>query len=299
MFYLYKYSNFKAKEVECILNEYATEVAAESTILKTMMTENKDSAVSTQSSSPSSLSTYGVDLRTLNVDLPELQEVDTMAIAKNKALLAAQLVSGACLVEDTSLHFHALGGMPGPYIKWFQQSLKSSGLYNILAAYDDKSATAVCTLAFSPSPHADPILFTGECRGTIVPPEIGQNGFGWDTIFVPDEEMQKQQQQTNADTTEYEPRSFSRMTMDEKNQLSHRGKAVRKLAVWLNKNHEELFRRQQKGEIAVGHQGFRFQKHNVQVFNPNIEPSAVSAEDTIAVRRLSALPSEEKNAASS
>lgn len=58
-----------------------------------------------------------VDLRILAVDLPELQEVDTAAIAKNKALLAAQLANGPCLVEDTSLRFNALGGMPGPYIK--------------------------------------------------------------------------------------------------------------------------------------------------------------------------------------
>jgi len=58
-----------------------------------------------------------VDLNVLTVDLPEIQEVDTIAIAKDKALLAAQLANGPCLVEDTSLEFHALGGMPGPYIK--------------------------------------------------------------------------------------------------------------------------------------------------------------------------------------
>lgn len=58
-----------------------------------------------------------VDLNVLNVDLPEIQEVDTIAIAKDKVLLATQLANGPCLVEDTSLKFHALGGMPGPYIK--------------------------------------------------------------------------------------------------------------------------------------------------------------------------------------
>ena len=58
-----------------------------------------------------------VDLIMLNVDLPEIQEVNTMAIAKDKALLAAQLANGPCVVEDTSLQFNALGGMPGPYIK--------------------------------------------------------------------------------------------------------------------------------------------------------------------------------------
>jgi Ham1 family len=68
-----------------------------------------------------------LDLTVTSINLPEIQEVDTIAIAKQKAILAAQLVNGPCVVEDTSLEFHALGGMPGPYIKWFQETLKSEG----------------------------------------------------------------------------------------------------------------------------------------------------------------------------
>lgn len=52
-----------------------------------------------------------VDLRIVTVDLPEIQEINTEAIAKSKAILAAQLCGGACVVEDTSLQFNALGGM--------------------------------------------------------------------------------------------------------------------------------------------------------------------------------------------
>lgn len=54
-----------------------------------------------------------VKLRILDVDLPEIQEINTEAVAKNKAIQGAQLAGGACVVEDTSLEFHALGGMPG------------------------------------------------------------------------------------------------------------------------------------------------------------------------------------------
>ena len=52
-------------------------------------------------------------------------EINTEAVAKNKAIQGAQLAGGACVVEDTSLEFHALGGMPGPFIKWFQDKLGS------------------------------------------------------------------------------------------------------------------------------------------------------------------------------
>lgn len=156
--------------------------------------------------------------------------------------MGAQLAGGPCVVEDTSLQFQALGGMPGPYIKWFQDSLKSEGLWNILAAYEDKTATAVCTLAFCPYPHADPVLFTGVTQGQIVQPVPGR-GFGWDSIFVPDESL--------------EEKTFSCMTTEEKNALSHRGKAVRQWADWLALNQEELWQRQ-SGRPAIGHKGLDF-----------------------------------------
>lgn len=91
-----------------------------------------------------------LDLTVLSVDLPEIQEVDTLAIAKNKALLAAQLADGPCLVEDTSLCFHALGGMPGPYIKWFQQTLKSNGTYT---RYTRRPHAAVVVLRLEKRSH--------------------------------------------------------------------------------------------------------------------------------------------------
>jgi len=181
-----------------------------------------------------------VDLRLLNVDLPEIQEINTEAIAKSKAIQAAQLAGGPCVVEDTSLQFSALGGMPGPYIKWFQAKLKAEGLHKILNAYDDKSATAVCTLAFCPAPHADPVLFTGKAKGKIIAPDESR-GTGWDTIFVPDGE----------------DLPYSELSIERKNSLSHRGKAVRLWAKWLGTNQDELWERQ-SGRPALGHRGLDF-----------------------------------------
>jgi inosine/xanthosine triphosphate pyrophosphatase family protein len=116
-----------------------------------------------------------------------------------------------------------------------------SGLYNILAAYPNKSATAVCTLAFSPSAHADPVLFTGECVGRIVPPIPGR-GFGWDSIFVPE--------RSNV--------PFSQMELAEKNAVSHRGNAVRQFANWIGRNQDALLARQERKGSVLGHQGLTF-----------------------------------------
>lgn len=181
-----------------------------------------------------------VNLRILDVDLPEIQEINTEAVAKNKAIQGAQLAGGACVVEDTSLEFNALGGMPGPFIKWFQDKLGSDGLYKILIGYEDKSATAVCTLAFCPYPHADPVVFTGRCDGKIVEPIEG-TGFGWDSIFVPDGETIP----------------FSCMDTEKKCRISHRSRAVVQWADWLGKNKVELWERQY-GRPAIGHKGLDF-----------------------------------------
>ena len=61
-----------------------------------------------------------------NIDLPENQGT-IEDIVKAKCQLAAQHVKGPVIVEDTSLCFNALGGMPGPYVKWFVNAIGPSG----------------------------------------------------------------------------------------------------------------------------------------------------------------------------
>ena len=52
------------------------------------------------------------------------------------------------LIEDVSLCFTALNGLPGPYIKWFVEDLKLEGLSKILTGYDDKRAVAQVIYAY-------------------------------------------------------------------------------------------------------------------------------------------------------
>jgi len=61
--------------------------------------------------------------------------------------------------------------------KWFLESIGHDGLNNLLAAYEDKSAKAVCTFGYSPGPGHEPILFQGITDGKIVPPR-GPGNFG-------------------------------------------------------------------------------------------------------------------------
>ena len=61
-------------------------------------------------------------------------------------------MGGPCITEDTALGFKALGGLPGPYVKYFMASIGHEGLNALLTGFDTKEATAICTLAYSAGP---------------------------------------------------------------------------------------------------------------------------------------------------
>ncbi|KAI6709143.1 inosine triphosphate pyrophosphatase [Diplocarpon mali] len=122
-----------------------------------------------------------VDLQSQALDLVEIQGT-IEEISVDKCRRAAAAVNGPVLVEDTCLCFNAMKELPGPYIKWFLEALGHEGLNNLLAAFSDKSAQAVCTFAYSEGPGHEPIIFQGRTDGNIVPAR-GPKNFGWDPIF--------------------------------------------------------------------------------------------------------------------
>eukprot|EP00475_Leptophrys_vorax_P046075 TRINITY_DN975_c0_g1_i1.p1 TRINITY_DN975_c0_g1~~TRINITY_DN975_c0_g1_i1.p1 ORF type:complete len:206 (+),score=52.83 TRINITY_DN975_c0_g1_i1:541-1158(+) len=162
-----------------------------------------------------------LELVAANVDLPELQgEPDEISRGKVKAALP--FVDGPFILEDTSLCFDALGGLPGPYIKWFLKKLKCDGLLKMLAGFDNYGGSAVCCFAFCRGKGHEPILFNGVVKGTIVPPR-GEKGFGWDPIFQPEGYSE----------------TYAEMSDALKNQISHRKLAVELLSEYLS-SHEEV-----------------------------------------------------------
>jgi len=63
-------------------------------------------------------------------------------------------IGGPCITEDTALGFEALGGLPGPYIKYFLESVGHSGLNAMLDGFSTRNAQAICTFAYSAGPGA-------------------------------------------------------------------------------------------------------------------------------------------------
>lgn len=123
-------------------------------------------------------------LEQLDIDLPEIQEIDSRKIIEAKLAEARKHESGALMVEDTSLYFDALHGLPGPLIKWFMKTVGNEGLYKMAAAFGDFGAEAKTVIGYA-APEGAVRFFEGSIKGTIVSPR-GESDFGWDPIFQPD-----------------------------------------------------------------------------------------------------------------
>lgn len=101
----------------------------------------------------------GIRLLSHKLDLPELQGAPE-EIAREKALIAFEKLQKPVLIEDTSLCFNSLGGLPGPYIKHFLEAVGHEGLNRMLDGFEDRSAYAQCIFAYCDG-SGSPRLFVG------------------------------------------------------------------------------------------------------------------------------------------
>ncbi|KAK8866886.1 nucleoside triphosphate pyrophosphohydrolase ham1 [Tritrichomonas musculus] len=154
----------------------------------------------------------GVDLNNQAIDLPELQLGTSEEVAYYKVKEAAKIIGGPVLIDDTALHFNALHGLPGAYIRAFTDKLTPLEMSKMLDGFEDKSAYVTCSIGYCAGPGQEPVVFTGRVDGKIVPPR-GNGGFGFDPIFQPN----------GVDQT------YAELPEEKKNSLSHRYLALMKL----------------------------------------------------------------------
>lgn len=147
----------------------------------------------------------------LERDLTEIQEIDAHKIIAAKLFEARTHHGNTFMVEDTSLYFDAMNGLPGPLIKWFMKTIGNEGLYKLAQAFGNFGAQAKTVIGYVDE-RGKIEFFEGSVRGTIVEPR-GKSDFGWDPIFMP----------------EGQQKTFAEMSAEEKNEVSHRGIAIRKL----------------------------------------------------------------------
>ena len=125
----------------------------------------------------------GVELDHQKIELDELQSLDLHGIVEHKARQAYQILKCPVLVEDVGLTFHALGKLPGPFIKWFLSELSLQQLCELLPINADRAATSMVSYCLFDGEQVR--FFDGSLQGNIPLLPRGNRGFGFDPIFVP------------------------------------------------------------------------------------------------------------------
>lgn len=153
------------------------------------------------------------------LDIPEIQSLDPVAVAVAKAQAYFEKINKPLFVEDVSLSFSQLNGLPGPYIDAFMKACGNEGIVEMLPESTDRKAVAQTTIVYIwGSKEGECKVFIGKMEGVVAEKPLGENGFGWDPIFIPDGET----------------RTLAQLTGEEKNKYSMRAKALILFKNWIN-----------------------------------------------------------------
>lgn len=153
-------------------------------------------------------------------DIPENQDTLERNAAEKSFYIYTKFGLN-CFADDTGLEIEALNGEPGVYSARYAGEEKSAekNMELVLKRLDKiKNRKARFRTVISLVIDGAETQFEGIVEGRILEEKKGTGGFGYDPIFKPDE-------------SEF---CFAEMPMDEKNKISHRGRAIQKLAAYLN-----------------------------------------------------------------
>ena len=148
-----------------------------------------------------------------------VEDADTLVgNARLKAVAVCNATGLPALADDTGLEVDVLNGAPGVRTARFagEQATDADNRAKMLRELSGKTRSCrFRTVALLRFPDGREVIAEGVCEGTIADSEIGERGFGYDPLFI---------------ARDGDGRTFAQMTVDEKHELSHRGKAFRALS---------------------------------------------------------------------
>ena len=143
--------------------------------------------------------------------------------ARIKAHYLYNQTGTACFADDTGLEVDALGGAPGVYSARYagEDCIAENNIARLLrelGSERNRKARFKTVMVYIDASGAEHV-FEGIVEGAITTERHGSEGFGYDPVFAPDEAKGL---------------TFAQMSLDDKNKISHRGKAIRKLVAFLS-----------------------------------------------------------------
>jgi XTP/dITP diphosphohydrolase len=166
-----------------------------------------------------------IEIRTPDTFPPAPDIVEDAETLEGNATLKAtawyQRTGFPSVADDTGLEVDSLAGRPGVHSARFAGPLARDAdnrkeLLRQLDGVESRTARFRTVIAFVD--EGGPLYFEGVCEGTILTKERGTGGFGYDALFVP----------------EGHSRTFAELDTEEKNRISHRGKAMEKFSAFLH-----------------------------------------------------------------
>ena len=153
----------------------------------------------------------GFAIERQKVELPEIQATDVRDVSAAKVRVAYEALGTAVFVDDTGLVIDAWGELPGALIRWFLDNVGNEGILKMLGDSSNRSARVITSIGYKDDSRE--FVVTGEVKGSIASEPKGQNGFGYDAIFIP----------------EGCTKTFAEMTNSEKDAVSMRALAAHAL----------------------------------------------------------------------
>ncbi|WP_297062177.1 XTP/dITP diphosphatase [Thermococcus sp.] len=163
------------------------------------------------------LEPLGIEVYQLRFEYPEIQADTLEEVAEYGVMWLAERIKEPFFLDDSGLFVDALRGFPGVYSAYVYRTLGYQGILKLLEGETNRRAHFKSVIAcWVGELH----LFTGTVEGEITTEPRGRFGFGFDPVFKPH----------GFDKT------FAEMTTEEKNRISHRGRALEAFAQWLREN---------------------------------------------------------------
>ena len=155
-----------------------------------------------------SFSEIGIEMEHLRLPYDEVQTSDLReVVGKGMDEIISKGVRDF-IVDDSGLFIDSLRGFPGVWSAYAQKTIGNAGILKLMEGEQNRGAEFRCCIGCDIA--GERVIVTGICRGSITQSERGSEGFGFDPIFTPDGN-----------------RTFAEIPIEEKNEVSHRGNAIR------------------------------------------------------------------------
>ncbi len=133
------------------------------------------------------LEPYGIEVENKVIDCPEIQSNHIEEVAKYSSKYASQVLQCDTLKNDSGLVIPALNGFPSAYSKYVEETLTEDGIIKLMDGIEDRRAYFLEVLAYTEY-NQEPVVFVSKTNGTIAKEKCGENGWGYDRIFIPEGE---------------------------------------------------------------------------------------------------------------